>query len=352
MWRGIVFVALACAVGGAFVTLPGHDGGAAQEPLAPAVSEATFVGRKVCAFCHADVVWQFGLQTHGQDFTQAHGRDLIYGAGGACAPCHTTGYGEPSGFQPDRSTPHLEGIGCEECHGAGSLHAAKPSRQNIHRLPQADQTCWDCHVSSYKWLRGARPRVTEATLREIALDRTKLRHPQAQLLLGEYGYEHPPEPGAHAWVSNTCVTCHLSSQPNSGSPGVATAQGEGAEPTHGKDSLRPDIVICSPCHGGGRDVAALLDRFKEEINRTLIEIGGEDPERPGHPDRNGAGGLLQAFADANGIDPKNDVNPDDPAVKAYKGARHNYTLIQAGRAVHNSSFARRLIAETRELLWK
>ena len=45
-----------------------------------------------------------------------------YKADPKCLKCHTTGYGEPTGFKDPKSTPSLKGNTCETCHGPGSKH--------------------------------------------------------------------------------------------------------------------------------------------------------------------------------------------------------------------------------------
>ena len=40
-----------------------------------------------------------------------------------CIVCHTVGFGYVSGFKSEKETPKLENVGCESCHGPGSLHA-------------------------------------------------------------------------------------------------------------------------------------------------------------------------------------------------------------------------------------
>ncbi len=64
-----------------------------------------------------------------------------------CGPCHMTGY-TPDGNQDGRpgmiGTWVEDGIGCEECHGAGSDHAQKPSKENI-KIDRAVESCGKCH---------------------------------------------------------------------------------------------------------------------------------------------------------------------------------------------------------------
>ncbi len=343
--KTVVTMAVLVVVVGAIVV--GCGGGTSQIVPPDGLLAATYVGRAVCAVCHDHIDNAYSEQAHGQDFRTAHGRDLIGGYGGGCAACHSTGMDEPSGYVGDGSTPHLEGIGCEECHGPGSQHAAGPSEQNIQAVPVAETTCWDCHVAGSKHdLNSLRRAVTDAELRGSDPDGVSVHHPQAPMLLGLYGYDRTDEPGGHRWVDNTCVTCHL----NPAQSAVPLHVGLPAD--HGGESLHPDLTSCAYCHGSEGAALAMFEELEEEIVADLIEIGGEDPADPGHPDHGAEGGLLATFATANGIVMDDNPDPDNAAVQAYKGARHNYmfVLADASWGIHNPDFAKALLEDAKTLL--
>ena len=343
MHRRVVFaVVVLCAI--LPLALVGCGGGSTFKVPA-VVGAATFVGRAACAVCHKAIDTEFSLQHHGLNFRVVHG-DQIDGFGGACQPCHTTGFGEPSGFQPDGSTPQLEGIGCEECHGPGSKHAASPSSDNIIRVPRADNTCWDCHVPDYKMLRGSVGAKTDLMLRETAPGKVAAHHPQATFLLGKLGYNLTDLTGPHTFVDNTCTTCHLDPDPTS----IALEQAGGApgHVNHGEKALLPDLGTCAHCHGSDLRAKSKFEAFEEETNLSLIEVGGATPE--GAPDAAGGGGLLAAYAAAHSINLAANDNPDDRYVRRYKAARWNYSYVIAGTAVHNPPFAQKLIEDAKAQL--
>ncbi len=70
-----------------------------------------------------------------------------------CVKCHTTGYGEPTGFTSVADTPNLAGVGCEACHGPGSLYKEKEVMESLDAAVAAglnipdEQTCVSCHNS-------------------------------------------------------------------------------------------------------------------------------------------------------------------------------------------------------------
>ncbi|MGE5530625.1 MAG: multiheme c-type cytochrome [Bacteroidota bacterium] len=319
----------------------GHDG---QVPVGPGPGPAgaTFVGLAVCATCHSGPANAYvSGSPHGKNFhdpasNSAHA-DLINGFGGSCAPCHVTGFGEPSGWKSSAETPQLDNIGCEECHGAGSTHAGAPSGSNINLIPDAQTTCWDCHVPTYKLLRsGPPPPTTDATLAATAPGKVSPHYRQTPFLLGYSGFDRDQVQGPHAQIDNTCVTCHLNPEDSSRK--------------HGATGLDVDYSACAACHGSAQAAQALFESFDEEINAELVQIGGANPSDPTEPDESASGGMLAAFATAHNIDLNTNANPNDPFVKAYKAARYNYIFIIGGKATHNPPFAEKLIDDTKKLL--
>ncbi|MEK6682889.1 MAG: cytochrome c family protein [Nitrospirota bacterium] len=101
-----------------------------------------------------------------------------------CIGCHTTGYGEKGGYKPDmpeKKAKFLQSVGCEMCHGAGSLYrkkhkeagaSFKKTKQPTPRKELADtgqisnyeEACAGCHLN-YKgspW-KGAKEPYTPFT---------------------------------------------------------------------------------------------------------------------------------------------------------------------------------------------
>lgn len=80
----------------------------------------TFVGEKVCSSCHFDqnLTWRKSKHSKGFEILTAKYRNDA-----SCLKCHTTGFGQETGFKSVEATPGLVGTSCEACHGPGSKHA-------------------------------------------------------------------------------------------------------------------------------------------------------------------------------------------------------------------------------------
>jgi hypothetical protein len=136
---------------GACVLLVAAMAGAQQqagpEPTPPA--NQTYIGVQKCASCHFDKYqdWRKQQEKHAKAFEILPAK---YQEDASCLKCHTTGFGEASGFHTaaDRS---LAGITCESCHGPGSAHAdiAKPFANKKGLPPEQDKIVRD---SIYKML--------------------------------------------------------------------------------------------------------------------------------------------------------------------------------------------------------
>jgi hypothetical protein len=81
-----------------------------------------------------------------------------------CVVCHTVGFGYKGGYRTEQDTPKLLNVGCESCHGPGSLHANNPGSAKLRaemnpwktpanenaedkarRLRRIDDMCQKCH---------------------------------------------------------------------------------------------------------------------------------------------------------------------------------------------------------------
>jgi hypothetical protein len=79
-----------------------------------------FVGKNTCAACHYD---KYRIWKHDKHALAFEILPKKYRKDPRCLICHTTGYGESTGFKDATTTPHLAGTTCESCHGPGSEHA-------------------------------------------------------------------------------------------------------------------------------------------------------------------------------------------------------------------------------------
>jgi hypothetical protein len=100
-------------------------------------------GSAACDSCHPRQTEQWRETPHARAWERLRREEQHYRA--ACVACHTTGYGERTGFRigaPDRQD--LASVGCEACHGPGGRHIDAQGRGFIRReLPE--HGCRACH---------------------------------------------------------------------------------------------------------------------------------------------------------------------------------------------------------------
>jgi hypothetical protein len=125
---------------------------------------STYVGSQKCKACHTHAydVWMKSGHAHAYEtlVTKAH-RPSLRQFDGECVVCHTVGFGYTGGFTDEPRTPHLKDVGCETCHGPGSLHVkdwenpslraamnplkAKPGENPRVVANRIDASCQKCH---------------------------------------------------------------------------------------------------------------------------------------------------------------------------------------------------------------
>jgi len=113
-----------------------------QDCPAPKKGEAAFVGNTSCQECHAEAfpLWEKSKHSHGWTTLEEKGKQFHLN----CVGCHVTGYEKPGGVCRLDKVAGREGVGCESCHGPGSLHAEDPTPKNIVRNP-GRELCVTCH---------------------------------------------------------------------------------------------------------------------------------------------------------------------------------------------------------------
>ena len=110
-------------------------------------SEKFYVGSAVCSECHEKEYENFSTfakKAHSFDSIMGLKKGLTEAEFKSCFECHTTGYGKPGGFISAEETPEFSNLGCESCHGPGSLHRESEDPEDIIRKVSIEH-CTDCH---------------------------------------------------------------------------------------------------------------------------------------------------------------------------------------------------------------
>ena len=114
-------------------------------------STERFVGSSKCQVCHTSEYEQWRSTPHAVAFRtllrvrREHNPE--------CVACHVTGFHTPTGYSFAHAASDLEGVGCEVCHGAGSLHSVDPRRNVLSETPPLN-VCSNCHQPERSYFAG------------------------------------------------------------------------------------------------------------------------------------------------------------------------------------------------------
>jgi hypothetical protein len=104
-----------------------------------------YAGVGTCAECHESTIKTWTNTPHAKAFQALQQSGQANNP--AYLPSHTVGYGLPTGFRSAATTPGLEGVQCENCHGPAANHAANYINPTV--LPRVDlaaAVCGGCHT--------------------------------------------------------------------------------------------------------------------------------------------------------------------------------------------------------------
>jgi hypothetical protein len=111
-----------------------------------AEGQPSFVGVTSCETCHEKEAKFWRATRHAGAYQTLADKDRQYTL--ACVGCHVTGYAAPGGSTVT-DVDKLKDVQCENCHGAGSIHAKMKTKDTITRTP-ARQLCANrCHHSPH-----------------------------------------------------------------------------------------------------------------------------------------------------------------------------------------------------------
>jgi hypothetical protein len=84
-----------------------------------------YVGSKKCQECHKKEyeIWDQSKHAEAIKALEEKAKNPSNRQfDGECIVCHTTGFAYETGYRDAKRTPQLQEVGCESCHGTGSLH--------------------------------------------------------------------------------------------------------------------------------------------------------------------------------------------------------------------------------------
>ena len=111
---------------------------------------AAYVGTEKCLACHATAAATWLASAHAHSFATLIDRKADTDP--RCIGCHTTGFDSPSGYRRVFGTTQLVNVGCEGCHGPGSLHVREKegdSTVNFVFRPLDAGDCRKCHQGEF-----------------------------------------------------------------------------------------------------------------------------------------------------------------------------------------------------------
>jgi 2',3'-cyclic-nucleotide 2'-phosphodiesterase (5'-nucleotidase family) len=119
-----------------------HNSATARERNTASETSSGYVSSAACAQCHAAQYVQWANSAHSHATDPLPARQFEFEA--SCLSCHATGT-QKATANPSIETARLQNVQCEQCHGPGSDHAAKPSK-GYGRIANLQSACSACHT--------------------------------------------------------------------------------------------------------------------------------------------------------------------------------------------------------------
>ncbi len=252
-----------------------------------------FAGISDCAECHFDLATDVSSTAH----TSAFGllKDAGQATNSGCLPCHTLGFGVPTGFQNEATTPRFENVQCENCHGPAAFHAGNPDDLTVRPLIDTSaKLCGGCHTGAFgqtydEWVTSSHAEVTDVVAEELAsadpatvasATNCAACHSGSVRLSLLQGQPIPCGQEAAA-IGIVCITCHdphvaTTSDPQLRNPLFSTNFFSYSTRRTFASQYNPNINLCGQCHNARG--AAVTDTSRSphhspQYNILLASVG-------------------------------------------------------------------------------
>ena len=120
---------------------------AAADTIPGVRAAAGYVGSRRCVECHKTAADTWAKSAHARAFAILCDRKAD--ADPKCIGCHTTGFGAPSGYRRQFGRDKLIDVGCESCHGPGSLHVQQREGDKTISFTYRPLDAGDCKKCHY-----------------------------------------------------------------------------------------------------------------------------------------------------------------------------------------------------------
>ncbi len=283
-----------------------------------------YVGGRACAECHQPIhdAEAGTLHVHALEALQQIGQDT----NPSCLPCHTVGYGMPTGYTNQTVTPHLAGVQCESCHGPAGNHAANPEdRSVVPRVELASTVCGGCHTGSHtpnydEWKTSAHSGMVEdmnPTNRITSCGQCHSGTVRDSLV------NHRPLPYGDANLGISCANCHDPHRAT-GNPAqlrnpVASMQDYFLSTSDVfTNKYDPSINICAQCHnhrGAAWTSSSRPPHHSPQYNMLLGTVGEMSSGTP--PNDPAAHAFLEKQCVSCHMQTKDFVSEQQPAITGH-----------------------------------
>lgn len=189
-----------------------------------------YAGSKVCLTCHLSICRYVTNTPHASAFSNPAFKAAGGQTNSACLPCHTVGYGLPTGFSLTNKSgilsyaTNLAGVQCENCHGPAANHAASEDDPTVRpRVEIAATVCGGCHTGAMQptyeeWNTSGHAAVVPDALSAMSSSANNIsscgRCHSGSVRLALINGQNPIALTNDLDVAITCVVCHDPHQTN------------------------------------------------------------------------------------------------------------------------------------------